>query len=194
MTLSTNVLLSEYHEPRPLLDWINENLLQIDPSDIEESETNIRNRIMQGFSAIVDIDHKKGETFAGSKYGDINDYKREYYESDEEFQAALDEFKEVEEGYQASRMHIDFDTAYGYQGPNGEGCSELHASFIFKLREYLPESTTIRWQNEFTGDWYVDLDGLETLVSGGLEAQNWFHNIAKPAIEASLPEGSRVVY
>lgn len=55
-------------------------------------------------------------------------------------------------------IRLAFDTAYGYRGPNDEGCSDLHGRIVTYLAgivtalggEYI-------WKDEYTGKWYTDL-------------------------------------
>lgn len=55
-------------------------------------------------------------------------------------------------------IRLDFDTAYGYRGPGGESCSQLHGRIV----TYLAGAVTALggeyiWQDEYTGEWYTDL-------------------------------------
>lgn len=80
---------------------------------------------------------------------------------------------------------VSIDTAYGYRGPNGYGCGDLHAAFITALGEWL-DARGIRWKwrNEFTFEVHEGYDRLIDLTSGGSEAANWFRTSVLPAIAA----------
>lgn len=81
---------------------------------------------------------------------------------------------------------VDFDTTYGYEGPDGEGCGALHAKLLARLGVWLDEQgVTWSWTNEFTGErWGGDerYARLVDLVGAGAEAENWFATVVGPAI------------
>jgi hypothetical protein len=162
MTRTTPIYLNEAHDPEQLLRWINTNLLHSEDVLTKVEPKALVNQPGQGLSAWVWITHNDGEKFDGLY---MEDPERDDYNSDRDFQKAVAENRRIQEMYTSQYVCIDFDTAYGYRGPEG-GASGLHASFIRKLREYLPESTTITWYNESavpTRCWFTDLDGLDTL-------------------------------
>lgn len=80
---------------------------------------------------------------------------------------------------------LSIDTAYGYRGPNGYGCGDLHAAYVAGLGEWL-DGRGLRWKwlNEFTGEVHEGYDRLIELASGGFEASAWFRTTALPAIAA----------
>lgn len=83
---------------------------------------------------------------------------------------------------------LDFDTAYGYLDELG-GCADLHARVIFVLGHWCNErKLRFIWQDEYSGTWYSDLASLETFLTHGSEANAWFENVARPAIEATTVE------
>lgn len=56
-------------------------------------------------------------------------------------------------------IRLGFDTAYGYHGHNGEGCSQLHGRIV----TYLAGIVTTHggeyvWKDEYTGEWHTDLN------------------------------------
>lgn len=58
-----------------------------------------------------------------------------------------------------SYARLDFDTSYGYTGPNGEGCSDLHGQIVTRLAQIVTElGGEYAWQDEYTGEWFTDLD------------------------------------
>jgi hypothetical protein len=69
-----------------------------------------------------------------------------------------------DEGLPAASLSINFDTAYGYKGPQGSGCRDLHAWLVREMGKWL-DARGLRWmwQNEFTGDWFTGTDGLDDL-------------------------------
>lgn len=52
-------------------------------------------------------------------------------------------------------IDVRLDTTYGYRGPNGEGCSDVHREVTEKLGAWLDEMG-VPWacQDEFTGEWH----------------------------------------
>ena len=60
-------------------------------------------------------------------------------------------------------IEVSFDTAYGYMGPNGESCSDLHAWLIREIARWVPEGTTMFWLDEYSDTWFkVNFgDGME---------------------------------
>ena len=82
-------------------------------------------------------------------------------------------------------MVISFDTAYGHRGPDGEGCAELHRKYIEVLHDHVTrKGLQIKWQNEFTGEWFDGLAGLDELAKGGADAHDWFSRAVLPALNA----------
>jgi hypothetical protein len=52
-------------------------------------------------------------------------------------------------------IDIDFDTAYGYRGPNGGSCSDLHAWLVLMVAGWLEQrGAKYEWHQEFTGEWF----------------------------------------
>lgn len=86
-------------------------------------------------------------------------------------------------------FEVTFDTAYSYRDEEGRGCGALHASLVAQLGTWLDEQG-IRWawQNEFTGETHIGdrYEHLFDLFEGGDDAQAWFEEIVKPAIEAGF--------
>lgn len=84
-------------------------------------------------------------------------------------------------------MMLSFDTAYGHRGPNGEGCADLHRKYIEVLHAHVTrKGLLLKWRNEFTGEWHDGLDGLDKFASNGTDAQEWFRNLALPAISGGF--------
>lgn len=67
---------------------------------------------------------------------------------------------------------ISFDTAGGYETDNGAGCGALHAWLVTQVAAYLKEQDVRRWawQNEFTGEWFADLNEIHQLGDPDLGA------------------------
>jgi hypothetical protein len=84
--------------------------------------------------------------------------------------------------FPASYANISFDTSYGYRDPFG-GCATLHARFLVHLHQ---KGYTFAWVNEFTGELYEGLDGLEKFMDGGAEAEEWFQTVVLPVIESEM--------
>ena len=55
-------------------------------------------------------------------------------------------------------IRLAFDTAYAYSGVEGS-VSGLHNVILAKLAAYVEaQGGTYTWQNEFTGDWFTDVN------------------------------------
>lgn len=58
-------------------------------------------------------------------------------------------------------IRLDFDTAYGYRGPNNESCSDLHGRIVARLAEIVTSmGGEYIWQDEYTGEWFTDLSHI----------------------------------
>lgn len=83
-------------------------------------------------------------------------------------------------------VRVNFDTAYGYSGPEG-GCGDLHARLVAQLGRWLDkQDITWTWRNEFTGELHPGYTGLEELSEGGRGAVHWLRSTVLPAIEADI--------
>lgn len=137
--------------------------------------------IGQGLPALTSLDWQENQepyTYLGV-YGK-EDYS--WYEDEDEIAEAKAQRAEDEASFPEAVYRLNYDTAYGYTGPNGIGCSELHARAIAFIHENLPEGSTFHWHNEFTGEWFEGLNGMDGFLNNGDDAMNWFQNIAVPAI------------
>ena len=158
MTLSTYVYILDEVDPKEVFDWVNTNLLKVkDPitetfrdaeeyswvADKSSTEMTRWNRVGQGFDAWFITHYREGAPL----------YVEDQYETED--------FEEPYLTSPACYMSLDFDTAYGYRGVDGEGCDDLHASYIVKLHDWLAKKgVRIRWKNEFTGEIFDGIDGL----------------------------------
>lgn len=62
---------------------------------------------------------------------------------------------------------ITFDTTYGFSGPNGADCGDVHARLVFRLAQWLElRGARYEWQQESTGEWF-DSAGLDKLAALG---------------------------
>lgn len=69
----------------------------------------------------------------------------------------------ITENLEGVPLTVDFDTAYGYHGPEG-GCGDLHVRLVRQLGAWLDErGVRWSWLNEFTDEVFQGTDGLETL-------------------------------
>lgn len=195
MTLDTTIYVLGPVDAEELFAWGNENLIRPDHEpkvirhvpgdqfygDVKYIDYKVGNRIGQGFDAIFEISHMNGEAI---------DPKVDYL-------AGLDgEEPDEDELAYYSKMpihyaEIGFDTSYGYSqiSENGLtiGCSALHSAYIAMLAAHLnAQGIDIEWVNEFTGDHYRNTDGLATLMQSGADAEDWFQNLALPAIKAHV--------
>lgn len=141
----------------------------------EAGRWSISNQIGQGLPAILDITYRPGaplytpEQAAQCDKWCADDCDKDHYE-------------------RACWLDIDFDTAYGYRGPNGMGCGDLHAALVAEVGQWLDKrGLRWEWRNEFTSEVHGGDDRYARLIdlaSGGFEATAWFTSTVKPAIEA----------
>lgn len=187
MTLSTNVYVLDECEPTEVFRFCQELLEKYDEQrrgpgrqkwSAEQDKTwrdgrsfvepenawSISNQIGQGLPAILDISYRPGAPLRTPQQAAECD--------DCEPDCDKDHY------YRACWLDIDFDTAYGYSGPDGMGCGDLHARLVAQLGQWL-DAKGVRWEwrNEFTGDVHGGDDRYERLIelcSGGFEATSWF--------------------
>lgn len=65
---------------------------------------------------------------------------------------------------------ISWDTGYAFRNHVAPSASHLHAVALTHLHASLPEGASMRWCNEFTGEWHSALDGLEEFSETGFAA------------------------
>jgi hypothetical protein len=205
MTLSTDIYINQPIDHRKVHARINEILGIADPkiSDNPEfdhweydengkparkvykgagSQWTLMNEPGQGFDAWVLVDYRPEGPLVGPEGGHDGDCQLPGNES---------AWPYAEDGPCTYRRHfphwvrVNMDTTYGYKDEFG-GCSDLHARVILRFGQWLEDQgiTDWEWHNEYTGDTYRRFDGLETLGKSGKEADSWFTNTARPAIEA----------
>ncbi|MGW2666093.1 hypothetical protein ACWCW7_34500 [Nocardia tengchongensis] len=137
-----------------------------DPYEHEDGSVSLGTQIGQGLPGIVDCDYRPG--------------------------AELHPEPNAEDGYlwtPACWVELGWDTAYGFTGRDGVGCSDLHARSIVIVHQALAQrGIEMSWYNEYTGEWHSGNEGLDTLAAAGLEADLWFRNTAMPAIALTLGE------
>lgn len=195
MTLNTRVVLHQWTDPVELHTWFNKEILKVADKNpiIIQTETSIGNQLGQGFDAIFDVeweaDHSNIVWFDYEEALKINlNYIPRVYEDEAAAIKDAENDREYYKDWPQGVIQISWDTSYGYLGPHGDNCSELHAKFIVRLyKEYLePRNITFHWQNEYTGEWHEGLTGIEEFLGDGTSAADWFHNLVIPAIENGL--------
>lgn len=130
----------------------------------------------QGLPGIVDCDYRIGGPL----------HAEDYYGDDDDYEPGEKRWLDTP----ACWLSIGWDTAYGYTGPNGMGCSDLHSVAITLVHKALAErGIQMHWYNEYDGAWHPGIENLGTLSAAGLEADLWFRNTAMPAITAHLALG-----
>jgi hypothetical protein len=147
-----------------------------EPSIATREPGSIRNRIGQGNRSMLDI------TYAiDGPIDEQPDARREYEESrakypDDEDYGISDYYAPV-----SYCTKIDLDTGYGFQEEGIGGCSDLHAAIIMAVAAFAADyGSEIMWRNEFTGEWFSGLDGLDAFAGNAVSAMDWFQNTVKP--------------
>ncbi len=159
---------------------------RIATAQISEPRTNssgictIGTVIGQGLPGITDCDFRVN----GPLYSED-----EYYERDEDDPADY----EPSLATPACTVEISWDTTYGYRGPDGIGCSGLHARAISYVAGHIAKlGLTLHWFNEYECTWYSGVDDLHTLDSAGAEADTWFRSVVQPLLETIALDGLAV--
>lgn len=145
----------------------------------------MRNMIGQGLPAILEVYYKP----AGPLRTDADQSAHDEYCNMPESEW-WDEDLPVCDGSRhriACHVEVSFDTAYGFQGPEGMGCGDLHAVLVGEVGQWLDErGVRWRWLDECAGEVRDGYDSLVHLVSNGFQASSWFRTTVMPVIERSI--------
>lgn len=187
MTLSTDIYILDPVDPKEVFDFCNKYLLKVtdplidhkpdttwsrDTGWVDDPEVmDLSNRIGQGFDAWLLTKYRKnGPLYSEDQYDDDEDREEPYLLSP------------------ACFMKLDFDTAYGYRSEFG-GCAQLHSRYIVALHDWLEtKGVRIKWRNEFTGEIFDGLDGLDGFGNDGDAARDWFKSILPGVLTRALEE------
>lgn len=158
---------------------------RLDTCKISESETEVRNKLGQGFCAwLIVYRNRNGTPHRETVQPCCTENVCENGVCDPE-------------AYPACYAELSLDTAYGYKGNPGDpirasSCGELHAKILFELGQWLDDrGVSWAWANEFTGERWSGDDRyahLGDLSSGSVQASEWFENVVKPVIFKKLSE------
>jgi hypothetical protein len=141
----------------------------------------IFNQLGRGLPAILDVSYRPGAPLRTPEQAAEHDDCDAYNEPG-------DPPCSETEHRPACWVEISWDTAYGYTGPDGMGCGDLHARFVAAMAAWCDErSLRWRWRNEFTGEVHDDLGSLIGLVGSGFEASVWLRSTVLPALAAEYP-------
>lgn len=199
MTLNTSIAIGKPTNVRELFDFCN-TLLEA-PADVawkqgdcdyRVGQKQIMNEPMQGLPAwlwiyygiggpMVHVHDKWCEVEVGPAKWDKTGEAQVTVEQVAEHDAYVSG-DPTQNGWAA--IEVTFDTAYGYRGPGGETCSQLHANLIARLGAWLDRrGLPWKWQNEYTSEWFDGYDGLSEFASDR-GATDWFDSIVRPIIES----------
>lgn len=154
MTLATKMIVVEPTPYRPIFDEAR-RLIGAENGLYDEGPNGIENRWGQGFPSWVGVG-------CGMDAPLTDDCDPEDHEGGGC-------------GYPVKEWSIEvrLDTAYGYRGPHGGGCSALHAWIVRELGRWLTErGLTWYWWNEYDGTWHqgpADLPILGDADAGRLD-------------------------
>jgi len=181
MTLNTRVRFKNPVNARALHDWANQDLLKAKDPDLDVREKSIVNAPGQGFAAWLITEHNLGRPFEFESSLPLDsDFWNEF---PDELGNERAQFEAEPVGY----VDLTFDTSYGFRDDHGRGCSELHAGYVVRVAAHAAElGVGIAWNNEFTGEWHDGIEGLDQFADNGKDAQDWFRNVAAPAVAAHI--------
>lgn len=181
MTLSTHVYLLTEADPRDVFFKCRDLLGATDavhweddrepPTWRDSHRAVLRNRAGSGLNALLWVSYHMGGEMLRANHGCDADCEDDCTGTWHEPPHWVD---------------VDFDTAYGYRGPRGEGCGVLHAQLVSQLGEWLDAQGIMwAWRNEFTGEVHIGdrYERLFDLMGKGDEARAWFEQIVVPVIE-----------
>lgn len=176
MTLSTDIYITGTGVTmRQVYDKVND-LLGIPQTCLStETPTSIRNRIGQGFPAIVAVSAGEGGSMVTPQHDAdcaLEDEPCTYYGHTEQH-----------------HVHVNLDTGYAYRDEHGWDCSRLHAYVILALADWLSDKNcSVRWTNEYAGTTHdaSDADAVGRFIGGGDDAAAWFHGLVMPTILSTL--------
>lgn len=196
MTLSTNIFILDPVDPVKVFDFVNTYLLKAtNPRFEHEHITNYVKGDDGEWTQVPDPEVMSLSNDLGQGFDAwfMSRYRAEgkplYAEDHYEDWACEGEDPDMHLVYPACFMRLDFDTAYGYSVPGIGGCSDLHARYITALHDWLePQGIRIKWENEFTGEVFEGLDGLEEFASEGAKARDWFKGILPGIILSAAME------
>ncbi len=151
MTLGTHIRTTAPANPKALLDFLTV-LVEGDPATAVRRERPgyIANQLGQGFAAIVEIHYG----LDGPLQMEGFDYGGEFHdEADGPFVPAP-----------AAAVCAELDTAYGYKGPDGETCSQLHLRLATAVagwvRERHPDADVWWWMDTHDEWWKFDREAV----------------------------------
>ena len=186
MTLDTRIAIKGDVDPEELYLFLRP--LVRTPKKVEpiRKDGQIGNPLGVGADAILDIYYDKARfTHGDCETGWCCDECEGTCEDLGHLATHMDEIQRdpTENGW--ADIEVSLDTTYGYRGPNGENCGELHAAIIHHLGEWLTErGAEYQWQDESTGKWYRGAADLSVLCRQGMGNFNFLEQVVKPAIEA----------
>lgn len=199
MTLDTRVYVTDNTDLRELFTKCQELLGAYDEDrrgpDRQRSKhypTSLDNEPMQNLPAWLMVHHGGERPYRTAEElvehdEDCNLPDSEYFDEDE---PVCDGTSGYVHRKQPCWYEVSFDTAYGYKGPDGMGCGDLHARIVAELGAWLDaKGVRWKWRNEFTGEIHEGYESLIQLASGGFEATAWFRTMVVPAINARMAGG-----
>lgn len=183
MTLNTSIFLTGPVDAHELQRFVNTVLLKApDAETKDEPDTDWQTKEPTGTWS---LDNLPGQGFDA--------WMMITYRPDGEL--ATEDVWDDDDGYRwlaqkKCTVEISFDTPYGGRSRDGLDCTTLHSAYIVALFHWAQErGITLEWQNEYTGDYFEGLNGLEDFGNAGDEAMDWFRNVVTPAIERLITEG-----
>jgi hypothetical protein len=172
MTLDTKVYILDRADYKEVFVKCNQLIGATEGTRFTDKDGSISNAPGQGLCAWLFVYHGNGAPLVA------DGGHHRYCEPDDEEESHRQCFPRW--------LEVSLDTGYGYRGPDGGGCGELHARLVAELGQWL-DGRSVRWSwlNEFTGEIHPGYEGLTELAGNGAEARQWFRDIVAPAIGAT---------
>ena len=180
MTLNTHIYVQGEVNIQELFAFCQELVGSTPDTLIREDKGSIANRGGQGLDAWLEIEYGSPLRAEGT-HG-------EYCRKSPDWDGEEEDDGQCYSACTPCWAKVSFDTAYGFRGPDGSGCTQLHAGYIVKLGLWLQaRDVPFSWQNEYTGEVHQTFRGLDDFLGEGEKARDWFTNTVKPAIEQEFP-------
>ena len=177
MGVSTLVAFDFHVKPEELLKRLNQEMLLKPSTKFSVDKYEAKNFSDQGNLARLSVYHNGGRVIEWDKYeygGDIPDAKT---------RASLQaELKAMRYAYPGGmKTLINMDTDYSFGSRDSLNAGDIHVGFIFQIHEKIvkPAGGKMMWRDEYSGEWFKGLTGLDRLSRNTINTQQAFNDLLK---------------